>query len=100
MFKLPENIDSKFRFIQIAARRAEQLMKGADPRVEAKTNKSVLVAVDEVMAGKVDFATDNLREFEEAQRVKREEWEAAHRPPSELPRIVIPGEDGPGEPAE
>ena len=35
--KLPEQIDSKFRFVLLAAHRAEQMMRGARPRVDEKT---------------------------------------------------------------
>ena len=33
---LPKNVDSKFRFITVAAQRAKQLQNGAKPRVEAR----------------------------------------------------------------
>lgn len=32
--KLPEGVDSKFRMVLLLARRAEQLMRGARPRLE------------------------------------------------------------------
>ena len=33
MFKLPEDMESKYRFVTLAALRAEQLQAGALPRV-------------------------------------------------------------------
>ena len=34
---LPEGVDSKFRMVILLARRAEQLMRGARPKLEAET---------------------------------------------------------------
>ena len=39
MFKLPENLKSKYEFVTLAAKRAEQLQTGALPRVDRDTNK-------------------------------------------------------------
>ncbi|MGH9368164.1 MAG: DNA-directed RNA polymerase subunit omega [Thermoanaerobaculia bacterium] len=33
--KMPEGVDSKFRLVLLVARRAEQLMRGARPKLEA-----------------------------------------------------------------
>ncbi|HUM02393.1 MAG TPA: DNA-directed RNA polymerase subunit omega [Thermoanaerobaculia bacterium] len=41
-------IESKFRLVHIAARRAEQLMMGARPKVETKHAKVTRVALSEV----------------------------------------------------
>lgn len=32
--KMPEGVDSKFRLVLLVARRAEQLLRGARPRIE------------------------------------------------------------------
>jgi DNA-directed RNA polymerase omega subunit len=32
--KMPEGVDSKFRLVLLVARRAEQLMRGARPKIE------------------------------------------------------------------
>ena len=50
MYELPPNIESKFRLVHIAARRAEQLMQGARKRVETTHTKAARVALDEVHA--------------------------------------------------
>lgn len=50
MYELPPNIESKFRLVHIAARRAEQLMQGARKRVETTHTKPARVALDEVHA--------------------------------------------------
>lgn len=46
--KQPPTIDSKFRLVLLAAHRAEQIMRGARPKVEAGKKKSVRVAMDEI----------------------------------------------------
>ena len=37
--ELPQNLDSKFRFILVAARRARQLQAGAKPLMQTPTKK-------------------------------------------------------------
>lgn len=48
-------VDSKFRFVLVAASRAEQLMRGARPKVEAGKRKPTRVAMDEVNHSLVDW---------------------------------------------
>jgi DNA-directed RNA polymerase subunit omega len=52
---MPQGIDSKFRFILVAARRARQLQAGAKPMVQTQTKKITRVAQLEVEAGLVPF---------------------------------------------
>lgn len=54
MFKLPENLESKYRFVTLAALRAEQLQAGAKPRLETGIRKATVVAQEEVALGLVD----------------------------------------------
>lgn len=53
MFKLPENLESKYRFVILSALRAEQLQAGAVPRVPAESRKATVVAQEEVACGAV-----------------------------------------------
>jgi DNA-directed RNA polymerase omega subunit len=46
--QLPPNVESKFRLVHIAARRAEQLVQGARPKVESRHSKMTRIALDEV----------------------------------------------------
>ncbi|MEO6323813.1 MAG: DNA-directed RNA polymerase subunit omega [Thermoanaerobaculia bacterium] len=48
MAQLPPNVESKFRLVHIAARRAEQLIHGARPKIESKHSKLTRVAIEEV----------------------------------------------------
>ncbi len=52
---IPDRIDSTFRFILIAAKRAEQLVRGARPRLEMPNRKPARVAMREVTEGLVDW---------------------------------------------
>ena len=52
---LPKDVDSKFRFITVAAQRAKQIQNGAKPRVETRSRKSTRVAMQEVLAGAISW---------------------------------------------
>jgi DNA-directed RNA polymerase omega subunit len=52
---LPKNVDSKFRFITVAAQRAKQLQAGAKPRVETRSRKPTRVAVEEALAETISW---------------------------------------------
>jgi len=51
--EIPQNLDSKFRFILVAAKRARQLQAGARPLIQTPTRRSTRVAQQEVSAGLV-----------------------------------------------
>ena len=48
-------IESKFRLVHIASRRAEQLMLGARPKLESKHTKFSRIALAEVASGLVKW---------------------------------------------
>jgi DNA-directed RNA polymerase subunit omega len=48
-------IESKYRTVHVAARRARQLQAGAIPLVQPRSRKACKVAQDELRAGKVDY---------------------------------------------
>jgi DNA-directed RNA polymerase subunit omega len=49
-------IDSKYRLIHVAAKRARQIQQGSPPQVESDTTKATKRAMDEVKAGKVEWS--------------------------------------------
>ncbi|MEO8503692.1 MAG: DNA-directed RNA polymerase subunit omega [Acidobacteriota bacterium] len=53
MTEIPEKIDSKFRFVLLASRRAEQMVRGARPRVDIASRKPTRVAMTEVLEDRV-----------------------------------------------
>jgi DNA-directed RNA polymerase omega subunit len=67
---LPKSVDSKFRFITVAAQRAKQLQAGAKPRVDTHSRKPTRIAVEETIAETISW---EIREEPEA----RSEGEAA-----------------------
>jgi DNA-directed RNA polymerase subunit omega len=52
---LPKNVDSKFRFITVAAQRAKQLQAGAKPRVDTRSRKPTRIAVEEAIAETISW---------------------------------------------
>jgi DNA-directed RNA polymerase subunit omega len=49
------NIDSKYRFIILAAKRAKQLLKGAKPKIQGKSKSLIRIAQAEVRAGLIEY---------------------------------------------
>jgi DNA-directed RNA polymerase omega subunit len=48
-------IDSKYRFVILASKRAKQLLKGAKPKIKAKSRNLIRIAQSEVKAGLVAY---------------------------------------------
>lgn len=48
-------IDSKFRFVILSAKRAKQLLRGARPKVKSKSKNLIRVAQEEVRQGLIDY---------------------------------------------
>lgn len=55
MENIPDRIDSRFRFILLAAERAEQLMRGAPAKIEVNSPKVTRVALEEIQRDLVDW---------------------------------------------
>jgi DNA-directed RNA polymerase omega subunit len=51
-----EQYDSKFRFVLLASTRAEQLVRGARPKIEGASKKPTRVAMEELKAGAVPWS--------------------------------------------
>ena len=57
----PEHgLDSNFRYVVMAARRARQLQNGSQPLIDSRSNKACRVAQEEIAAGKVKAAPQPL----------------------------------------
>jgi DNA-directed RNA polymerase omega subunit len=52
---LPEGIDSKFRYVLLVSKRAEQLIQGAQARTKSKHAKPTRVAMEEVEKNQVKW---------------------------------------------
>ena len=51
-----EQYDSKFRFVLLASIRAEQLVRGARPKLEGISKKPTRVAMEELKSGLVPWS--------------------------------------------
>jgi DNA-directed RNA polymerase subunit omega len=55
-----KNVKNRFELVIVAAKRARQLMRGKEARVEWDNDKATVVALREIAAGYTDFdATDD-----------------------------------------
>ena len=68
--EIPQNLDSKFRFILVAARRARQLQSGAKPLIQTPSKRSTRVAQQEVGAGLVPIEVLVVTNGEKNQKKK------------------------------
>jgi DNA-directed RNA polymerase subunit omega len=68
--ELPQNLDSKFRFILVAARRARQLQAGAKPLLQSPSKRPTRVAQQEVGAGLVPIEFVGLATADKGQKKK------------------------------
>ena len=55
MENIPAKIDSRFRFVLLAAHRAERMMRGASPKVEVTHSKVSRVAMEEILQERVEW---------------------------------------------
>jgi len=53
--KTSAEIDSKFRFVIVAAKRAKQLIRGSKPRIKSKSKNPIRIAQLEVTKGLVNY---------------------------------------------
>ena len=60
-----DGIDSNFRYVVMAARRARQLQNGSQPLVDSRSNKACRVAQEEIAAGKVKAAPRHVEALDE-----------------------------------
>ena len=58
-------LDSNFRYVVMAARRARQLQNGSQPLIDSRSNKACRVAQEEIAAGKVTAAPPRAKLLEE-----------------------------------
>lgn len=97
---IPDKMDSKFRYVLVAARRAEQLMQGARSYIDSSSSKPSRVAQEEVRMGVVPwrYEEEEKQSLEEATELLSEaaEQAAALRSSAEEEEA----EDGAGEVGE
>ena len=52
---LPEGIDSKFRYVLLVSKRAEQIIQGSAPKARSKHSKPTRVAMEEIDKNQVKW---------------------------------------------
>jgi DNA-directed RNA polymerase subunit K/omega len=52
---LPEGVDSRFRYVLLVSKRAEQLIQGSQPKLKSRHAKPTRVAMDEVAANSLKW---------------------------------------------
>jgi len=73
-------IDSKFRFVILASKRAKQLLQGAKPRIKSKSKNPIRIAQKEVRDGFIDY--------EEMEEVKPEARKAKEEKPEQESKVA------------
>jgi DNA-directed RNA polymerase subunit omega len=58
---LPSSIDSKFRYVLIAAKRARQIQSGTRPLVQSPSQKATKIAMQEVSAGLIPIENIEIK---------------------------------------
>jgi DNA-directed RNA polymerase subunit omega len=71
---LMEHMDSKYRLVIVAAKRAKQLNRGAAPLIQTRSMKNTYQALEEIAAGKMTYEAESLGE------IARELAEAESKP--------------------
>lgn len=58
------NVKNRFELVMIAAKRARQLMRGKDPKVEWDNDKATVVALREIAEGYTNFDKVDVEEHD------------------------------------
>jgi DNA-directed RNA polymerase subunit omega len=62
--KIYGELDSKFRFVILAAKRARQLLQGAKPKIKSKSKNPIRIAQKEVREGFIDYELVEIKKEE------------------------------------
>ena len=65
--EIPDEYDSKFRFIVVAAQRAQQLQNGAPPKLKVNSEKPAYIAIREAEASLINYKLLVDEEMSEAE---------------------------------
>ena len=67
MIRIPDNVDSKYRFVILSALRARQLQAGSMPLIKEPSHKATQLARKELQQGLVKFhIPDKTKKKEES----------------------------------
>jgi DNA-directed RNA polymerase subunit omega len=90
-----EQVPNRFQLVQMAAIRAKQLKKGANPVLPSEQNKAVVVALREIAAGLVspDLSAPEALEEQEMLEASLLDEEIVEPEPIEEPEETVPTEE-------
>jgi len=52
---LPQDVDSKFRYVLLVAKRAEQLIQGSSAKIRSKFTKPTRIAMEEINRNQIKW---------------------------------------------
>lgn len=73
MITIPDNIDSKYRFVILSALRARQIQAGSTPMLKEPRHKATQVAQKEILNGLVKFRIPDRNSDNNAEEKEQEE---------------------------
>ena len=73
IINIPDEFDSKFRFIIVAAERAKQLQNGAPAKISIESRKASYVAIREVEQHLVPFEVLEIKPAEDEEEEETQE---------------------------
>jgi DNA-directed RNA polymerase omega subunit len=74
LIQIPENIDSKYRFVILSALRARQIQGGSTPMIKEPRHKATQIAQREILQGLVKFTVpEDNKNKKEKEEVPEEE---------------------------
>ena len=62
MIQIPDNVDSKYRFVILSALRARQIQSGSVPLIKEPSHKATQLARKELQQGLVKFRVPDIKE--------------------------------------
>jgi DNA-directed RNA polymerase omega subunit len=73
LIQIPDNIDSKYRFVILSALRARQIQGGSTPMIKEPRHKATQIAQRELIQGLVKFRVGNAGDLKEKENKEQEE---------------------------
>ncbi|NLY85203.1 MAG: DNA-directed RNA polymerase subunit omega [Tissierellia bacterium] len=59
--ELAEKGDSRYTLVMLIAKRARDIIDGAEPLIETSSKKPVSIALEEVLEGKITYERPNIK---------------------------------------
>jgi DNA-directed RNA polymerase omega subunit len=73
LIQIPDNVDSKYRFVILSALRARQIQSGSAPMIKEPSHKATQLARKELQQGLVKFKVADGKAKKDNNREERKE---------------------------